>query len=75
MGSYELTEWAALCAIEPWGDMREDLRSAMECHASVMPYSKKAKPADFLLPDVRVKSEDRKILPPATFMAILNASC
>jgi len=55
--------------------MREDLRSAMECHASVMPYSKKAKPADFLLPDVRVKSEDRKILPPATFMAILNASC
>lgn len=75
MGSAEFTEWAALCAIEPWGEMREDMRSAMECHASVLPYSKKARPADFFLPDMRDKREDRKVLPPATFLAILNASC
>lgn len=50
MDSYELMEWGALFAIEPWGDVRADLRAALIARTIVSVFgAKNAKLTDFLL--------------------------
>lgn len=45
----EFMEWAAFYRIEPWGCEVEDSRMAMQCAATVAPYSKKkVRPKDFM---------------------------
>lgn len=49
LSSKELVEWWAYSNLEPWGDRRADLRSAIQAYASAAPWSKTAKVTDFLL--------------------------
>jgi hypothetical protein len=55
MDAYELAEWEVLYQIEPWGDYREDLRSAlqtahlMDVHRDRKKRALPFQPKDFLL--------------------------
>lgn len=45
----EFVEWAAFYRLEPWGCEVEDGRTAMQCAASVAPYSKsRVRPQQFM---------------------------
>jgi hypothetical protein len=41
MSAAEYNEWIADYQIEPWGDLREDLRTATIVQAAIAPHSKK----------------------------------
>lgn len=47
----EFVEWAAFYQIEPWGCEVEDSRMAMQCAASIAPYSKSRVRPEKFMPD------------------------
>lgn len=67
-----------MAKIEPFGEQRADMRSAVESWASVRAWQKGAKPIDFFLPGfigsgTAEKTEKVKVLPASQFMAILHS--
>jgi hypothetical protein len=48
MTSTELSEWAALLAVEPWGPYRLDLLNAISAYASAAPWCKGTKVSDWM---------------------------
>ena len=53
MSAKEYNEWIAEYQIEPWGDLREDLRAGMIVQSNLAPHSKK----DIKLKDCMVNFE------------------
>lgn len=54
MTSSEVSEWAALIAVEPWGCYRQDLLNAISAYASAAPWCKGTKISDWM-PDFNRK--------------------
>lgn len=48
MTSAELSEWAALIAVEPWGPYRADLLNAISAYAAAAPWCKNTKVGDWM---------------------------
>jgi hypothetical protein len=46
--SSELSEWACLAGLDPWGEYRADVRGAVGAWASIAAWNSKANVSDFL---------------------------
>ena len=64
MSSGELSEWAALLAVEPWGPYRLDLLNAISCYAAAAPWCKNTKVSDWMPKFETVKEPDQAALLP-----------
>lgn len=68
MSARELAEWWAFSNLEPWGERRADLRSAIQAYASAAPWSKTAKITDFL---IDFEQQDERPMNPHELRAFL----
>lgn len=50
MSSRELTEWMLYYSFEPFGEARQDYRTALQCSIAANVAGSKAKPTDFIQP-------------------------
>jgi hypothetical protein len=64
MSSGELSEWAALLAVEPWGPYRLDLLNAISSYAAAAPWCKNTKVSDWMPKFEMVKEPDQAGLLP-----------
>lgn len=60
MTSSELSEWAALIAVEPWGCYRDDMLNAINSYASAAPWCKGTKVSDWM-PTFQPASQDKPL--------------
>lgn len=64
----ELVEWIAFYRMEPWGCEVEDSRMAMQCAASIAPYSKSRVRPESFMPD---RERKRLITDPKAMVAAM----
>ena len=79
MSAYEFSLWAALYAVDPWGEERADYRAGLTISQLVnisgkyIPRGKEVKPSDFM-PFQKKPEQDQEFvdMDPATFLKSLG---